>query len=300
MRVVLLTGQAPHHKYLCAELSKARQLAGIIHPLARSKNAGARLLRRWRTHGLGYTALHFATRLPGAFCGWNSFAEEQRLEAALFSDSVRAYGALDPGMIHRGIDVRSPAALELMRDLKANVAVCLGGALYPKELIEAVPLMLNYHSGLSPLYNGCSSYDFAFANGHPHLCGGTLMRMNTVVDGGDILAHYLPDIDAADTPAALFMKTVRGAALLYDRFLGHLERNGVSFSAIAQPRPLFYYQGIDWTLFHTLRVRRHLEKKLAAKFSRPARTVEYWREPDGTAARRLFETTLAQLLWDQR
>ena len=33
----------------------------------------------------------------------------------------------------------------------------------------------------------------------PHLTGGTVMQMNTVVDGGNIFAHYLPAIDSDAT-----------------------------------------------------------------------------------------------------
>ena len=60
--------------------------------------------------------------------------------------------------------------------------------------------MLNFHSGVSPLYNGSATILFAFANGHVHLCGGTLMTMSPVVDGGDVLAHFLPAIEAETHP----------------------------------------------------------------------------------------------------
>ena len=106
-------------------------------------------------------------------------------------------------------DVNSAATIEHLRSLQPDVVVCLGGPIYREALIEAVPLMVNFHSGISPLYNGTSTIAFAFANGHPHLCGGTLMLMSTAVDGGDILAHYLPSIEPDDDPASLFAKTVR-------------------------------------------------------------------------------------------
>ncbi|NJO34095.1 MAG: hypothetical protein HC869_14095 [Rhodospirillales bacterium] len=100
------------------------------------------------------------------------------------------------------------------------------------------PLILNFHSGISPIYNGSSTISFAFANGHPHLCGGTLMKMNAAVDGGEILAHYLPSVAAKDSPASLFMKTVGGAATLYERILDTCAA-GLPLRSIPQPPPLF-------------------------------------------------------------
>src|SRR5262249_3036592 len=119
----------------------------------------------------------------------------------------------------RVLDVNAEATIELVRDAAADVVLCLGGPIYRAPLINACGTMINFHSGVSPLYNGASAIMFAFPNGHFRLCGGTLVTMSPIVDGGDILAHYLPAIEAGDTPATLFMKTVRGAAETADRFL---------------------------------------------------------------------------------
>ena len=124
------------------------------------------------------------------------------------------------------------------------------------------------------------------------------MRINVVVDGGDILGHYLPEVEATDTPATLFMKTVRAAALMYDRILRHFEQKGPLFSAVPQTRPVFYYRGIDWTIYHTQMVRRHLRRKSAAKFLRPERVIEYWKNSDHETAKLVYQTTISQLLCD--
>jgi hypothetical protein len=52
------------------------------------------------------------------------------------------------------------------------------------------------------------------------------MVMNSVVDGGDILAHYITAIRPTDDPIALFHRTVLGSVVAYNRFLSHLESNG--------------------------------------------------------------------------
>jgi methionyl-tRNA formyltransferase len=297
MRVVIATGDQPHHKFLCAGLSRAHEVVGIIHPRGQTRSAWSKLTKRCRTHGFVHTILNAATRLPGAWSGWDARAEGRKLEGEFFAGSVSDYEKLANTIIHRDVDVHSKEAVELMGRLRPDIAVCLGGPVYPKAFIESVPLMLNFHSGISPIYNGSASAYFAFANGHPHLCGGTLMRINTVVDGGDVLGHYLPEVHEGDTPGTLFMKTVRGAALVYDRILSHFEEKGVSFASFPQPRPLFYYQGIDWTLYQTQRVRRNVRKKLPAKHARAERIIDYWKEKDEAAARNLYEKTLHELLW---
>lgn len=297
IRVVVVTGEMAHHKHLCAQLSKNHNVAGILHPQVSHKSLWSRFIRRCRSHGIVHTILNASTRLPVAVSGWDARVEERRVESAFCSDYIRDYEALDRSSICHRADVRSTAGLKLLHTLRADVVVCLGGPIYPKDFIESTPLMLNFHSGLSPLYNGSSSANFAFANGHPNLCGGTLMRMSTVVDGGEILGHYLPEIVEGDTPETLFMKTVKGAALMYGQILAHIEQNGTSFPSIPQPRPLFYYQGIDWTLYHSHRVRRNLLTNLPSRFARQPRCIEYWRESDRAGAKRLYETTISELLW---
>jgi hypothetical protein len=213
-----------------------------------------------------------------------------------FADAVRLYDALPAGLVHRDVDVHTegPALLERLRP---DVVVVLGGPVYPKAFIEAAPLVLNFHSGISPVYNGTATIQFAFANGHPHLCGGTLMKMSSIVDGGSILGHFLPRVESGDTPASLFMKTAVGATTLYDRILRALAV-GSNISSAPQAPPLFYYRGLNWTLYQSLQTRRQIGRDIGGKHARPERIVEYWREPDDSAAAATLDATLRDLLWD--
>ena len=299
MKVVVVTGELPRHKHLCVELSKTHNVVGIIHPDVTAKgkwNSLPLLINRFGAYGIIHAILHVLSRLPTRLSGWESGAEGRRVESAFFSASVRDYENLDHGVIRRGVNVSSGAALELVVDFAPDVVVCLGGPVYPISFIQSAPLMLNYHNGLSPLYNGASSMQFAFANGHPHLCGGTLMKISSMVDGGDILGHYLPEIDGTDTPATLSMKSVRAAVLMYDHILRHFEQKGTMFFSVPQTRPVFYYRGIDWTIYHAQMVRWHLRRQWAAKFVRPERVIEYWNKCDPETAKLLCEATISHLL----
>ena len=220
MRLVIVTGDCPHHKHLCVRLAEHHDVVGILHPIVRRGVSKLRRLRNWaRNYGWPLALLSAAAAAPNVVSGWSMKEELAKAEERYYGPFVVEYEKLDSLLIHREVDVKSKAACELMRRLDPDVVVVLGGPFYPPEFIASCRLILNFHSGVSPIYNGSSTINFAFANGHPHLCGGTLMKMSAVIDGGAILAHYLPVIEADDSPVSLFMKTVGGAVTLYERFL---------------------------------------------------------------------------------
>ena len=76
------------------------------------------------------------------------------------------------------------------------------------------------------------------------------MIINKMVDGGNILAHYFPSIEPGDTPATLFMKTVKGAALVYLDFLRDLQQKK-DFVSVPQFKSFFYFRSQDWNLQHS-------------------------------------------------
>jgi hypothetical protein len=122
------------------------------------------------------------------------------------------------------------------------------------------------------------------------------MKMSSVIDGGAILAHYLPSVDAGDGPASLFMKTVGGAATLYERFLGAYSV-GSPPRCIPQAPPLFYYRHLQWSLYQTQLVNYYLKTRLAQKHLRAEQIVEYWNTSTDSEARDLYRRTIDGLLW---
>jgi folate-dependent phosphoribosylglycinamide formyltransferase PurN len=298
MRVAVITGELPHHKHLCVELARNHDLAGIVHFDGRSNGAGPRirkLRREVARNGLSYAVMRALGRMPGSLVGWDEAAEYERAEREFFPDAEASYAALDSVTVHDSANVNDPASIALLRSLEAEVVICLGGPIYRRPLIDACGLMLNFHSGISPLYNGTSTISFAFANGHPHLCGGTLMTMSHVVDGGEVLAHQLPAIEKDDTPATLFMKTTRGAADAYVRFLDHLERAG-TYTKSEQTPPLFECLAADWTVYHRQRIRQHLRAGIAERFVRDEEQIAYWALESDDEARRRCAATIERLL----
>jgi hypothetical protein len=296
VRVAIVTPAQPlHHQHFCAFLARRHDVVGIVHPRPRVNGKGGqlkRLRREVKDHGAGHALIRTLASVPGPLRGWDAAAARGPALSAVFNGAAAEYDELAAPLARAVDDVNGPEAVAHLRSLDADVVVCLGGPIYRKPLIEAAPLMINFHSGISPLYNGTSTIAFAFANGHPHLCGGTLMLMSTAVDGGDILAHYLPAIERGDDPATLFAKTVAGAATATDAFLTHLEGDR-SFVSCPQPPPLFYYRGADWTIYHGQRVQRALRDGIAEEHLRAERLEPYW---DADNARGRVNDVLAGLM----
>jgi hypothetical protein len=297
MRIAIVTGDEPHHKHLCVRLAEKFDLVGILHPIVRGGAGRLGRLRIWaRKYGWPLALLSATAAGPEALSGWNMKAELAKAEERYYGRFVTDYDKLDPRLVHRQVDVKSAAARDLLARLDPDVVVALGGPLYPPELMGPRRLVLNFHSGISPIYNGSATINFAFANGHPHLCGGTLMTMNAVVDGGAILAHYLPEIEAEDDPVSLFMKTVGGAATVYERFLSGYSA-GEPVRSIPQAPPLFYYRYLNWSLYQSQLVAHYLKTGLAAKHVRSERIVEYWNTPTEEDAQERYHRTIENLLW---
>lgn len=294
MKVAVITpAGSAHGQHLCAEIAAAHELVGVLHPEPRP---GASKLQRVRREaaafGVPYELLRLAASAPGSIGGWRQGAGART--DAYFPGAAERYASLVAPVARSFADVNAPDAVSWLGSLGADVGMCLGGPIYRAPLIESVPLMLNFHSGVSPLYNGTSTIAFAFANGHAHLCGGTLMVMSPEVDGGDILGHYLPAVERDDDPGTLFAKTVRGAAEIALRFLGgSLDR----FASCPQPPALFYYRGSDWTVDQGQRVVRRLAEGVAEDQLRVEPRIEaYWEAQDDETAARKVRDVLGDLL----
>lgn len=245
--------------------------------------------------GVAHSLYRAMALLPNPWVDWDWTSAISKAENRFFPSVAATYDEVVAPVAVRVEDVNADSTLRLVRDAAADVVLCLGGPIYRAPLIKACRTMINFHSGVSPFYNGASAIMFAFANGHFRLCGGTLMTMSPTVDGGDILAHYLPAIEAEDTPATLFMKTVRGAAEAADDFLAHLDSMG-TFARCPQPSPLFYYTSRDWTVHYARQVRRHLERGSAAKAARPAEFVKYYSSASDEEASVHVRETIERLL----
>jgi folate-dependent phosphoribosylglycinamide formyltransferase PurN len=296
MRIVIITDKGLMHKHLCVRLAGEHNVVGILHSSQPQRKRSVRsLIAEVRARSLVGTVLHKLGNR--SLVGWSRKHAVQRAQRRFFADTAEAYSRLAHDAARDVANINSPESVGLVRGLRPDVTICLGGPVYRDQLLEASPLTLNYHTGISPIYNGSGTIFWTFANKHFHLIGGTLMVMNKIVDGGDILAHYLCDIAADDDPGSLLMKAVDGGATLYDRFLSHLEHGG-EFARVRQPKPFFNYRNADWTIYQNLAVQRSIELGACARFQRSAEMIEYWRSENDQTARQALRDNVVRWLCD--
>ena len=299
MRVAVITpSRAAHSRSLCASIAADHELVGVLHP-APARPGRRRRVEQLRAELRRLGPLEETLRLLATsrspLRGWDLPADEAKALADTFPDADAEYDARVAPVAETVTDVNGEAAIARLRALAPDVVCCLGGPIYRAPLISAVPLMLNFHSGLSPLYNGAATVAQAFANGHLRLCGGTLMTMSPTVDGGDVLAHVLPAIEPGDTPGRLFARTAAGAVEAYRGVLAHLAAGGEP-AGVPQPPPLFYLRASDWTAVQGQRTRRLVARDAAAGQVRPGRIVSYWDAADRDEAARRLREALAPLV----
>jgi hypothetical protein len=279
------------NKFIALEIARHHNLVGLLHPLSPNDRKKSRL-RRAREKVKSRGLPHFILEQASKRIGWDETRAFANAQAKFFPNYN---GAALSTPVHRITDINGPEGIDLIKSMNVDAVMCHGGPIYREALMRSVPLMLNFHTGISPLYNGASTILFAFANGHPHLCGGTLMTMNPAVDGGDILAHVLPSIEKDDDPATLFFKSTIGAANLFRRALSHVEKTG-KYTALPQSPPLFYFRSSDWTVYQSLRISSLLKKGIPGRYLRAEEQIEYYCQPTKEAARHLFVSKILGLL----
>ena len=299
MNIVIITTDELYHQYLCVELESRHNVLAVLHP-QRRKTTGLqdREMRRDRLARYGW--IHFLlwklirNRLYSP--GWNEATAMATVERRYFVNVRRDYQARIAGKAHKVEDINSEEGIALLSSFEPDVVVASGGPIYSASVVNTSKLMLNYHTGISPLYNGAYTVYQTFANRQPAMTGGTLMRMSTVVDGGDILAHYLPAVAAGDDPVDLFMKAMIGGVELYNRFLTHLTQ-GKQFVGVAQGAPFRTYFESEWTAYQTLAIERYIKQNLCAKYARDAICQEYWHLEGGEMARAALKDFLVRLVY---
>lgn len=191
--------------------------------------------------------------------------------------------------------MNSPDVIELVKKNNIDVICFLGGDITKKELISSAKrICLNYHSGISPYYNGNKTIFHAVSDFRPNFAGGTLMKMNVKIDGGDILAHYLCPIDKEDTAADLFMKGIIGAVKLYNKILNKLNTDESIFK-IKQERSFKNVMNRDCTLTNDLRLKSFEKSKKMRWYIRPEKIIDYT-DSNSTTIGDLYKISLEHIL----
>lgn len=301
MNILIVTGNRPHCTDLCKRLSKDFNIVAVFHYDSDHVNFKQKEDERLERLSLR-TSSDYSKAHKEAMSDIND-TDSQLTHGYTYADKYfendHEYGSVDQNHVHTMKDINSPDAIMKMRDYNPDVVVCHGGPKYSELFITSFPLVVNYHSGLSPIYNGSDSHLFAMSNGHPHLCGGTLMVLNNIIDGGDILGHYVPSIDLNDTPKSVFIKCVEGCYYLVHSFLSYYSEKGRYTWAPQPKKPLFYFQRADWNLTHVNKLKAFMDKQGCSDYIRKENRYAYWDKTNNSEANSALKEVLLDLIYSK-
>lgn len=121
--------------------------------------------------------------------------------------------------------INTPEGMHRLRVLHPDLCVVVAfGQIISPELLS-VPRFgwINVHPSLLPLYRGASPLQEAILNGDTHT-GVTIMRMDALMDHGDILAQRSIPIASDETLKTLEAKTIQQGVPLLIETIRHIAR----------------------------------------------------------------------------
>jgi len=275
------------------EIDKAFNVSLIIHP--ENKDVGINYLNiknKIFAYGFVWGILKIVSILYNRlFC--NSMRNSINSKANEYYYSyLEKYNNISYDKIHNVDSINSKDSIQLIKDNDIDVICNLGGDIYQKEIINSVKeACINYHSGISPFYNGNKTIFHACSDFRANFAGGTLMFMNERIDGGNIISHYLVPINKKDNSADLFMKNIQGSVKLFLDALTKID-NGIHLNGIPQKRSFKYLRNIDWSIMNDLRLRHFEISEYMKRYERKEKIITYY---DGVGDHS-FQKTLFAIL----
>ena len=164
MRIVIITGQLPHHKNLCARIDREFPVSAVLHPISDTRTFPRifrKLMKEVSQNGPIYTSF----RILGKKFGWPLHSNYKEEECRYFAQGEEEYNKKLSPKTHYVQNINSEDGIALINGINPDIVLCLGGPVYGKKLIDCCPLIINWHSGISPVYNGSTTVEFAFFPG---------------------------------------------------------------------------------------------------------------------------------------
>lgn len=289
MRILLVTNKSNHHKYWSYELFSKFEVVGICHP--HSKPNRNRLIKELKATGFLFSILKLLSSIYHKFSR-NSFTKKMaEYQNSFFSESAKLYDSIPEKIIYDVDDINSEKSIQIAKDLDPDIICFLGGGIAKKKFISVANVVtLNYHSGISPFYNGSGTTFSAVADSRPNFCGGTLMTMNERIDGGGILAHYLTPIEEDDDSSKLFMKGIIGAVKLYSDILEYIIKTNSKPKGFEQKRTFRYCKSSDWTIYQDIKLRVFEKSKKMKIYAREEKKILFLDMENDSNETPYFET----------
>ena len=208
MRVMVICGDHPRHRFVISKLAERFDLCGVLfqkrEPIVQAAPDG--LLPRDRMNFIRH------------------FEEREATERQVFGDPKRCM-ALNLEVDFQHLD--QSETLNFVKDCKADAALVFGTGLLRQSFLTQLPShTLNLHLGLSPRYRGAATLFWPFYFLEPAWAGATFHYLISEPDAGDVVHQICPSLYPSDGIHDVGCRTVVAAAdeavLLFDK----LEKTG--------------------------------------------------------------------------
>jgi len=132
-------------------------------------------------------------------------------ETRILADSYKEFDEALP--VTRVSNINNDEAIQHLKSLGPSLAIIHGTRIIKDKTLETLPdcLFLNIHWGLSPYYRG-DGIITPCARGDWEKIGVTLHKISNSIDGGDIYAQQLINVDTLDNFYSIGLKMSKTAA----------------------------------------------------------------------------------------
>ena len=229
MRLVILTGTGPEHRYVAAALAAAfpQDLQAIVLAEPPPKSLWAQA----SSYARRYTVRQLGSRVYAKL--YSRLMRHAARRARTLSRML--FPAGDGGSLPRPDLVRtvpfynSGKGLQLLQSLAPDV-IAVYGTNVIKASVMALPRLgiLNMHTGISPYYRGCDCYFWPLYNRELHMLGATVHECVREIDGGRIFATTGIELQPDDDLFMVFARCISAGADLYVKKVRELADHDLS------------------------------------------------------------------------
>jgi folate-dependent phosphoribosylglycinamide formyltransferase PurN len=279
MKIAIVTNKNLHHKYFASKLFNGCDVKLVIHPKPSKRlNVIERIkIKKLYKYGLLLLIAKYMSIGYNLINSGSMMKSLKRKEEVYFSEYVKEYNKIPSQCIHELNTVNSQEAVELVKSYDIDIIVFLGGDIAKKDFINSAKVCsLNYHSGVSPFYNGNKTIFHAVSDFRPNFAGGTLMYITEKIDGGRIISQYLPEIKEDDSAADIFMRNIEGAVQLYLDFFKHLDLTDKIPEGVKQNKSMKNLFNRDWNINNDLRLAYFEKSKRMKHYCRNSKIIKYY------------------------
>lgn len=215
--IVIITGNKPHMNYFVSEMAKKLNVVSVFY-FKVWKRPTLRTLEYFKSKEFR-SRNKLSPSIAYDILGENNIGynyADEIFKSKLKLKSIPAYHCED---------INSEEVIEKIKEFRPDIVFCHGGPIYEEGIINCAPLVINFHSGISPNYRGAHSHLFAYIDGSKYDIGGTLMKLNSKIDGGDIIRQCRPILKHSDTPKEIFVKIMESGCSLVIDFIENYQNN---------------------------------------------------------------------------